>query len=414
MDTKDTDSLKATRVTEWTVNQGGYLPLSFGILLIFGCLTAYIIAVLRGNVDPFLPLISDAAGSPPQNGVFGTLICIGGMLGVFFMFLRYLMVLEQNQGKSLTVDTLNKLSLFLGICSMCGITIITGYPANFYRDRDIWMNHVGIPHMVGGGLLFALGLIYIAMQCILTLYLRSNRKLMLFLRVCLCLAATAAFVYHVLTVSDNFGGVKIESKTVLGEEETHTLSTQMPLRDLRLNIDMGETYIPSAISQWLLMLLFCCFFFTFFGEAQEYSLLIAIETSDPDADVNAEVAADDYGEKDGPSTYTRKTSHAFGSFPSGIGYDAANRKNSTAAAVRRDSSCQTRDDMFPKNDLQKNGSRKTEEKAALSKAEKFLESNGESEKNSEANSFKGKNGHLDKQNFLSNASCIDDLQDSTA
>lgn len=356
---------------------------------------AYAIAVLRCNVDPFLPLISDAAGSPPQNGIFGTLICVGGILGVFFMFLRYLIVLEQNQEKSAVTGFLNKISLAVGICSMCGITLITGYPANFYRDKDVWLQHVGIPHMIGGVVLFALGLIYIAMQCILTLYLRSNHKLMVFLRICLCLAATAAFVHHLVTVPDNFGAVQIVTKSAPSEQDAISV-TQMPLRDIKLHIDMGGTYISSAISQWSLMLLFCCFFFTFFGEVQEYSLLIVIETSDPDLDANAEVAADDYGTKDGPSTYIRKTSHAYGSFPNGISYDEATRKNSTTARVRRDSSCQTRDEMFSPNGSCANGSSKTVEKVDSPKGEKLLDSNTESEKSPEANDIKEGNDHLSK------------------
>lgn len=49
--------LKTTKVTEWNFHYGGYLTVAFGGFLLLGCATAYVIAVARGNVDAFLPLI---------------------------------------------------------------------------------------------------------------------------------------------------------------------------------------------------------------------------------------------------------------------------------------------------------------------------------------------------------------------
>ncbi|KFM75399.1 DNA damage-regulated autophagy modulator protein 1, partial [Stegodyphus mimosarum] len=278
-----------TKVTEWSLNQGGYLAIAFGGFMVLGCITAYVIAVARGNVDPFLPLISDAAGSPPQNGLFGTLICIGGMFGVAFMILRYMIVLEQNREKSNVVTIVNKLSLFAGITSMLGITLVTGYPVNFYRNRDVWLMDVGLPHMIGGVMLFAMGLLYIALQCVLTLFLKTNNQMTLFVRVLLLFICTAAFVYHMITVPDNFGGISHLYYVNSTENELNYtgLMAYPPTMgaSLKLPIDTSGSYVSSAITEWILVFFFCCFFFTFFSEAQEYSLLIVIEThSNPEAE----------------------------------------------------------------------------------------------------------------------------------
>lgn len=56
------------------------------------------------------------------------------------MIIRYMIVLEKNREKSSLVTAINKLSLFIGIFSMLGITLVTGYPINFYRNRDVWVS----------------------------------------------------------------------------------------------------------------------------------------------------------------------------------------------------------------------------------------------------------------------------------
>ncbi|GIX66723.1 uncharacterized protein CEXT_530381 [Caerostris extrusa] len=241
MDGKGNDALlKTTKVTEWSVNNGGYISLAFGGLLLLGCILAYIIAVARGNVEAVLPLISDAAGSPPQNGLFGTIVSMGGMCG---------------------------------------------YPVNFYRNRDVWLMDVGLPHMIGGVMLLALGLLYIALQCILTLFLKSKNETVLSLRVLLVFICTAAFVYHMITVPENFSG--ISHLYYLNNTDDHLNYTGiLPYpptmgASLKVPIDTSGSYVASAIAQWVFVVFFCFFFFTFFHEAQEYSMLIVIETHTP-------------------------------------------------------------------------------------------------------------------------------------
>ncbi|KAF8791025.1 uncharacterized protein LOC129960861 [Argiope bruennichi] len=283
MDGKGNDALlKTTKVTEWTLNNGGYISVAFGGLLLLGCIVAYVIAVARGNVEAILPLISDAAGSPPQNGLFGLLICLGGMFGVLFMIQRYMIVLEKNREKSSLVTAINRLSLFVGIISMLGITLITGYPVNFYRNRDVWLMDVGLPHMIGGVMLLSLGLCYISLQCILTLFLKSKNETVFSLRVLLLFICTAAFVYHMITVPENFGGIShLYYLNSTENELNYTGILPYPPTmgaSLKLPIDTGGSYVASAISEWVFVIFFCCFFFTFFHEAQEYSMLIVIET----------------------------------------------------------------------------------------------------------------------------------------
>ncbi|GFY38855.1 uncharacterized protein TNIN_401251 [Trichonephila inaurata madagascariensis] len=332
MDGKGNDALlKTTKVTEWNLNNGGYISLAFGGLLLLGCIVAYVIAVARGNVDAILPLISDAAGSPPQNGLFGTLICLGGMFGVVFMIQRYMIVLEKNREKSSLVIAINKLSLFTGIVSMLGITLITGYPVNFYRNRDVWLMDVGLPHMIGGVTLLALGLLYIALQCILTLFLKSKNETVLSLRVLLLFICTAAFVYHMITVPENFGGIS-HLYYVNSTENELNYTGILPYpptmgASLKLPIDTGGSYVASAIAEWVFVFFFCCFFFTFFHEAQEYSLLIVIETHTPH-EVETEDSKADF----------RKVSmaHAHNGSQSDTKPPPEVRK-----VLRRDSTCQT-------------------------------------------------------------------------
>lgn len=60
------------------------------------------------------------------------------------------------------------------------------------------MMDVGMPHMIGGVMLFSLGLCYIALQCILTLFLKSKHEKSFSVRVLLLFICTSAFVYRIL------------------------------------------------------------------------------------------------------------------------------------------------------------------------------------------------------------------------
>ncbi|KAG8202029.1 hypothetical protein JTE90_010400 [Oedothorax gibbosus] len=343
MESKGNDALlKTTQVTEWSLKNGGYISLAFGGLLLLGCLVAYLIAVARGNVDAILPLISDAAGSPPQNGFFGTLVCLGGMCGVVFMIQRYMIVLEKNKGRSSLVLHINKISLVIGILSMLGITLITGYPINFYRNRDVWMMDVGIPHMIGGVMLFSLGLCYIALQCILTLFLKRKNENAFSLRVLLLFICTSAFVYHMITVPEHFGGVShlyYSNETVDNEFNDTGILPYPPTMgaSLKIPIDTGGSYVNSAIAQWIFVFFFCCFFFTFFKEAQEYSMLIVIETH----------TTQEQPEEPRRPDYQKQISLISN------GSQISKPDTEVRKLLRRDSTCQTMTDdiLYPKNGI---------------------------------------------------------------
>ncbi|KAG8194277.1 hypothetical protein JTE90_004510 [Oedothorax gibbosus] len=333
MDGKGNALITTTRTTEWNLNNGGYVSLAFGGLILLGCAVAYVIAVARGNIDAVLPLISDAAGSPPQNGLFGTLVCLGGMFGVMFMIQRYMIVLEKNKEQSRLVATINISSLCVGISSMLGITLVTGYPLNFYRNRDVWLSDVGLPHMIGGLMLLSLGLLYIALQCILTLFLKDKNDTTPSVRILLLFICTSAFVYHMITIPEHFGGVShlYYLNDTSGINYTGILPYPPTLgASLKLPIDTGGSYMSSAIAQWVFIVFFCCFFFTFFSEAQEYSLQVVIETHITKA---PEVAD--------PRLDFRKMSMAQNG-----GQIGAKPPPEVRKVLRRDSTCQTMTDTL--------------------------------------------------------------------
>lgn len=57
---------------------------------------------------------------------------------------------------------------------------------------------VGLPHIIGGVMLFALGLVYIALQCMLTLFLKTKNQSTLLVRILLLFICTSSFVYRIL------------------------------------------------------------------------------------------------------------------------------------------------------------------------------------------------------------------------
>ncbi|EDM17009.1 rCG48683, isoform CRA_a [Rattus norvegicus] len=43
---------------------------------------SYVVAVLSGHVNPFLPYISDTGTTPPESGIFGFMINFSAFLGI--------------------------------------------------------------------------------------------------------------------------------------------------------------------------------------------------------------------------------------------------------------------------------------------------------------------------------------------
>lgn len=69
----------------------GHFPILLMLMMVVTLALTYILAVIRQDVDPYFPYISDAASKKPESCVFSQLLNIGAFLGkVELKFLHFL------------------------------------------------------------------------------------------------------------------------------------------------------------------------------------------------------------------------------------------------------------------------------------------------------------------------------------
>ncbi|KAB1269587.1 DNA damage-regulated autophagy modulator protein 1 [Camelus dromedarius] len=136
---------------------------------------SYVVAVLSGHVNPFLPYIraelnfflliwtcllfpSDTGTTPPESGIFGFMINFSAFLGAATMYTRYKIVEKQNQTSYISTPVFNLVSLVLGLVGCIGMGIV----ANFQELA------VPVVHDGGALLAFVCGVVYTLLQSIIS------------------------------------------------------------------------------------------------------------------------------------------------------------------------------------------------------------------------------------------------------
>ncbi|XP_037590168.1 DNA damage-regulated autophagy modulator protein 1 isoform X1 [Cebus imitator] len=119
---------------------------------------SYVVAVLSGHVNPFLPYISDTGTTPPESGIFGFMINFSAFLGAATMYTRYKIVEKQNQTCYFSTPVFNLVSLVLGLVGCIGMGIV----ANFQELA------VPVVHDGGALLAFVCGVVYTVLQSVIS------------------------------------------------------------------------------------------------------------------------------------------------------------------------------------------------------------------------------------------------------
>ncbi|XP_029338808.1 DNA damage-regulated autophagy modulator protein 1 isoform X2 [Mus caroli] len=119
---------------------------------------SYVVAVLSGHVNPFLPYISDTGTTPPESGIFGFMINFSAFLGAATMYTRYKIVEKQNETCYFSTPVFNLVSLVLGLVGCIGMGIV----ANFQELA------VPVVHDGGALLAFVCGVVYTLLQSIIS------------------------------------------------------------------------------------------------------------------------------------------------------------------------------------------------------------------------------------------------------
>jgi len=131
--------------------------------LLFQCtfIGTYIASIVQNHVVPDVPYISDSATYSPESCIFGQFINTGCVLLGLTIYIRYRQIIHVTDHHEVLKDligVLNRRSLFIGLASCYGISIV----ANFQETN------VRIMHYVGAFTCFGFGTIYFWCQSIIS------------------------------------------------------------------------------------------------------------------------------------------------------------------------------------------------------------------------------------------------------
>ena len=106
------------------------LPVCFSGVLLITISISFVIAVAQSDITPWFPAISDTATKSPESNVFSQLVNISTFIGFFLVYVRYLQV-KRDVGYlmgSRAILVLNRYSLFFGLSSILGASIVANFP----------------------------------------------------------------------------------------------------------------------------------------------------------------------------------------------------------------------------------------------------------------------------------------------
>lgn len=210
------------------------------------------ISILLNHCEVAWPYISDTGVHIPESCIFSQLLNIAATLIALTIAVRYKQVDQQCRDNLLPdaerVLALNKFSLFIGLASAAGLSIV----ANF---QELQLFTV---HMIGAFSAFGFGLIYCALQTRLSYYMRPITRSGQ--TVARCRLALTTVLATTFIISSIFGPISI--RYFHGTDTTNWKPT-----------DGGYTYhVISSVCEWISALAIDFFILSFAHEFKFMSI----------------------------------------------------------------------------------------------------------------------------------------------
>ncbi|KAK2506992.1 hypothetical protein MC885_005176 [Smutsia gigantea] len=232
---------------------------------------SYVVAVLSGHVNPFLPYISDTGTTPPESGIFGFMINFSAFLGAATMYTRYKIIEKQNQTSYVGTPVFNLVSLVLGLVGCIGMGIV----ANFQELA------VPVVHDGGALLAFICGVVYTLLQSIISYKScpQWNSLSTCHVRMAISAVSCAAVIPSILSASVD---VLVNLTLPTFRQKMIACASLIPTTKLEWNPREKEYvfHVVSAICEWTVAFGFIFYFLTFIQDFQCVTLRISTEISD--------------------------------------------------------------------------------------------------------------------------------------
>lgn len=241
----------------------------------------YIVALLEGHVVPNIPYISDAATYSPESCFFGQAINIGCVLRKVLIdiinlepflsllclsvgitvYVRYKQILELqlcHQVLAPNTARLNRVSLWIGLVSAFGISIV----GNFQETN------VRVVHLFGALLCFGFGSVYFSLQTILSYYLQPFTSSMAVAHLRMVLSMVCVVFFLLVAIPGVISHIKYD-----GKDPRHWYPS-----------DGGWMFhVISSVSEWIVATAFCFYILSYTPEFRdihmEHPKLILVRTT---------------------------------------------------------------------------------------------------------------------------------------
>lgn len=225
------------------VNYVYLLPIVIFVWFPATFIVTYVMAVLRKDVNPIFPYISDTGTFSPESCIFGQMINTGAILMGLFVYVRYRQVREICDRNHLddSIRQKNQFSTWFGFIATFGVTVV----GNFQETNLL------VVHMLGAFLAFGLGTIWQCLQTWVSFKLPSivmNARINN-LRLVLSVVSSVSFL-----VSFVFGGLAL--LRFKGEDIT------------KWNKEDGgyDFHLTSTVTEWIVVFCMMSFIVSFAQE----------------------------------------------------------------------------------------------------------------------------------------------------
>jgi hypothetical protein len=270
--------LSTKAFTEYKFIGGSWLPMAMCFAMLGAIFVPYFIILGRGNIHPFLPFVSQVAGSPPQSGIFNLFLVLSSLLAfiglnLFHMGIRIQKKRLEDPWVRHTASLLNKVSLIPGHTGILGIIIVGSFPMDFYRSSEQWLPVTLIPHLIGALCLFIGGFFYCVLITYIMALIHPDQKQLLGIRV---------FLICLITMCSALQGYTVREAFMDEFKEENRLQDCIIEAD---HLQYNMSYLVSSVCEWSLLLTFIVFFMTLREEAKDFCFSMTITLRDED-DIN--------------------------------------------------------------------------------------------------------------------------------
>lgn len=233
--------IKFPRIFYWT-------PLFQIVVLVLGTMLSFIIALLNGTVNMYLPFISETGAFVPEMGILSFTFVIGSFIGIIMISYRYVLIKASLPTENEILQRLNMFSFYIGVISMLGLAGVAVFP----MTTVFWV------HILFAGLFFFLSVVYILTVTVFGFKkdgLSSFIKLRIGLSICIIILVLILIVCFPISL-----------------KRWHEFNAIIPALKKPGNIGFTLVLI-SSIMEWSFMGVVLVFTFTFLVEFKAYHQL---------------------------------------------------------------------------------------------------------------------------------------------